>query len=80
MISLPAFLNNNVATKLINGHINKIETQEIPRTIKNGLSLSGLIIENVFFLAILPTIKKSKIKAIGPIITNSLSDAKNVQL
>lgn len=80
MISLPAFLNNNVATKLIIGHMNKIEIQEIPRTMKNGLSLSGLMIENVFFLAILPTIKKSKIKATGPIIANSLSDAKNVQL
>ena len=77
MIWLPAFLNKSVAASDIQGHIKIIETMEIAITKWKGLSFSKLTIWNAFFLAKYPIIKKSKIKATGPIITNSWKASKN---
>ena len=77
MIWFPAFLNKSVAANDIHGHIKIIDTTEIAITKWNGWPFSKSTTWNAFFLAKCPIMKKSKIKATGPIITNSWKASKN---
>ena len=70
-ISLPEFLNSNVAIILIVGHIIHTIIDEIASVIKNGLCTPGLINLNASFVASFSTEKNSSMNAAGHIITIS---------
>ena len=69
-----------VAARLISGHINATEINEIARTRWNGFSFSGFTIFNAFLFAIVPTKKKSSTNAIGPMMTSSWNADRNTSL
>ena len=69
-----------VAARLISGHINATEINEIARTRWNGFSFSGFTIFNAFLFAIVPTKKKSSTNAIGHMMTSSWNADRNTSL
>lgn len=64
-------LKRIVAVRLMSGHISQIEQIEIERMMNTGFVDFTSNLEKVIFLAIGPTMKKSRTKATGAIIGSS---------
>ena len=73
-------LGGIVASRLISGHISHTEQIEIERMMNTGFVCSGLNFEKVIFLAIGPTIIKSRTKATGIIIGSSWNAIRKTEL
>ena len=80
LLTPPASLKSRVAARLISGHIPMMDKTDIASTIINGLSFCGFTIINAFFFAIGPTRKKSRMKAIGPMMISSWNAARKTSL
>ena len=78
MISEPAFLNNNVAMKLMIGHIRSIEKTEIARTVAPGQLFPGAATLKASFFAIGPATNVSTAKAIAIMSGSSAKAARNM--
>ena len=73
---ISCILKKQCCSKAHQRHIPMMDKTEIASTIINGLSFCGFTIVNAFFFAIGPTRKKSRMKAIGPMMISSWNAAR----